>query len=66
MAKPNDEHKHNILHYALHNAITHKGKAEVKAVLGKILSEFPHLKKNWIQKFLSQKILKSSGLLELH
>jgi len=46
MAKPNDEHKHNILHYALHNAITHKGKAEVKAVLGKILSEFPHLKKD--------------------
>ena len=38
--------KEKILHYALHNAITHKGKAEAKAVLGKLLSEIPELRKD--------------------
>lgn len=38
--------KKRILYHALHNAVFHKGKAEVKAVLGKILSELPHLRKD--------------------
>ena len=38
--------KNKILHYALHNAIIHKGKADVKAVLGRLLSEIPHLKED--------------------
>ena len=38
--------KEKILHYALHHAITHKGKAEAKAVLGKLLSEIPELRKD--------------------
>ena len=38
--------KGKILHYALHNAITHKGKAEVKAVIGRLVSELPNLRKD--------------------
>ena len=45
-----------ILKYALQNAVRYKGKANIGAVIGKVLAENPELKKD--TKKLSQEIKK--------
>jgi len=53
------ESKTTIRKYALQNAVKYKGKANIGAVIGKVLAENPELKEN--TKKLSKEIKKSNS-----